>query len=167
LLNVALQDIQAGDGLCLLDPHGDLIKEVLDRIPRHRVKDVILFDPADIERPFGLNPFDCTEDERNNPKVVDRICSEVVLTLKKLFEDSWGPRLEDLLRNSILTLMASPNASLLDMLLLLTDENVRSSTSRVSQTRSSRDIGLRLSRNEEARSKPSTFLRRSIRSAGS
>jgi hypothetical protein len=125
LLNVALQDIAAGDGLCLLDPHGDLVKEVLDRIPRHRVNDVILFDPADIDHPFGLNPFDCAEDQRNNPKVVDRICSEVVLTLKKLFQDSWGPRLEDLLRNSILTLMASPDTSLLDMLLLLTDENAR------------------------------------------
>jgi hypothetical protein len=125
LLNIALQDIQAGDGLCLLDPHGDLIKDVLDRIPPHRANDVILFDPADIDHPFGLNPFDCPPDQRDNPKVVDRICSEVVLTLKKLFEDSWGPRLEDLLRNSILTLMASPDASLLDMLLLLTDENAR------------------------------------------
>ena len=94
---------------------------------------MILFDPADTDHPFGLNPFDCPEDQRNNPKVVDRICSEVVLTLKKLFEDSWGPRLEDLLRNSILTLMASPDCSLLDMLLLLTDENARRQyTSRVS-----------------------------------
>jgi hypothetical protein len=125
LLNVALQDIAVGDGLCLLDPHGDLVKEVLDRVPPHRAEDVILFDPADIDHPFGLNPFDCPPDQRDNPKVVDRICSEVVLTLKKLFEDSWGPRLEDLLRNSILTLMASPDASLLDMLLLLTDEGAR------------------------------------------
>jgi hypothetical protein len=125
LLNVALADIGAGDGLCLLDPHGDLVKDLLDRIPSRRLDDIILFDPADIDHPFGLNPFDCPEDQRNNPKVVDRICSEVVLTLKKLFEDSWGPRLEDLLRNSILTLMASPGTSPLDMLLLLTDQNAR------------------------------------------
>jgi hypothetical protein len=125
LLNVALQDIAAGDGLCLLDPHGDLVKEVLERIPENRIDDVILFDPADVENPFGLNPFDCPPDQRDNPKVVDRICSEVVLTLKKLFQDSWGPRLEDLLRNSILTLMATPNSSLLDMLLMLTDEKTR------------------------------------------
>lgn len=125
MLNVALSDIAAGDGLCLLDPHGDLVKDVLERIPRDRLNDVILFDPADVDHPFGLNPFDCADEERSNPKVVDRICSEVVLTLKKLFEDSWGPRLEDLLRNSILTLMATPGCSLLDVLLLLTDEHAR------------------------------------------
>jgi len=133
LLNVALSDITAGDGLCLLDPHGDLVKDVLARVPAHRVNDVILFDLSDVEHPFGLNPFDCAEEERADPRVVDRICSEVVLTLKKQFGDSWGPRLEDLLRNSVLTLMASPGCTLLDMLLLLTNENARRAfTDRVS-----------------------------------
>src|SRR3972149_8630737 len=61
LLNMALQDIAAGDGLCLLDPHGDLVKEVLARIPEGRAEDVILFDPADTDFPMGLNLFECSD----------------------------------------------------------------------------------------------------------
>ena len=123
LLSIALEDIEAGDGLCLLDPHGDLVEDVLNRVPPHRVEDVILFDPADIDRPFGLNLFECPN--RDDPKLVDRVCSEVILTFKKLFPDSWGPRMEDLLRHSVLTLMATPDCTLLDMLPLMTNEEAR------------------------------------------
>jgi len=123
LLDIALQDIQAGDGLCLMDPHGDLIEAVLGRLPAHRVDDVILFDPADIDYPFGLNMFECSD--TSNPRLVDRVCSEVVLTFKKLFEDFWGPRMEDLIRHTVLTLMATPECTMLDMLPLLTDPDRR------------------------------------------
>ena len=123
LLNIALQDITAGDGLCLLDPHGDLIEDVLERIPDHRVEDVILFNPADTDQPFGLNLLEC--EEVSNPRHVDRVCSEIVLTLKKMFFDSWGPRMEDLIRHTVLTLMATLDRTLLDMLVLLTDEAKR------------------------------------------
>ncbi len=123
LLNVALSDIAAGDGLCLLDPHGDLVDDILTRIPEHRLKDVILFDPGDIDYPLGLNIFECPN--RDDPKLVDRICSEVVLTFKKLFPDFWGPRMEDLLRHSILTLIATPDCTMLDLLPLLTDPEAR------------------------------------------
>ena len=119
LLDVALQDIEAGDGLCLMDPHGDLIDAVLQRVPRHRVDDVVLFDPSDIDFPFGLNMFECPD--VTNPRLVDRVCSEVVLTFKKLFEDFWGPRMEDLIRHTVLTLMGTPECTMLDMLPLLTD----------------------------------------------
>src|SRR3972149_11285409 len=61
LLDIALQDIAAGDGLCLMDPHGDLVEAVLQRIPERRLDDVILFDPADIDYPFGLNLFECDD----------------------------------------------------------------------------------------------------------
>lgn len=122
LLNMALSDIEAGEGLCLLDPHGDLTEDLLSRIPPKRVNDVILFDPADIEYPMGLNLFECqTED----PKQVDRVCSELVGTLRKLFWYSWGPRMEDLLRHSILTLIARPGATFLDLMWLLTDAGYR------------------------------------------
>ena len=57
LLNIALSDIEAGDGLCFLDPHGDAIEALLARIPQHRKDDVILFDPADIDYPFGAEPL--------------------------------------------------------------------------------------------------------------
>jgi hypothetical protein len=123
LLDIALQDIAAGDGLCLMDPHGDLIEAVLARVPPSRIKDVILFDPSDVEFPFGLNMFEC--DEPDNPAVVDRICSEVVLTLKKLFDDSWGPRMEDIIRHVVLTLIATPGCTMLDMLTILTDADAR------------------------------------------
>ncbi|MGB2713697.1 MAG: type IV secretion system DNA-binding domain-containing protein [Vicinamibacterales bacterium] len=123
LLNVALADIAAGDGVCLLDPHGDLVEDVLARIPEQRVDDVILFDPADIDHPFGLNLFECPDP--NDPKLVDRVCSEIVLTFKKLFPDFWGPRMEDLIRHSVLTLTATPDATMLDMLPLLTDADAR------------------------------------------
>jgi hypothetical protein len=123
LLNLALQDLEAGDGLCLLDPHGDLVDEVISRIPAHRLEDVILFDPADIDYPFGLNLFECLD--RSDPRLVDRVCSEIVLTFKKLFPDFWGPRMEDLIRHSVLTLIATPDCTLLDMLPLLTDQEAR------------------------------------------
>lgn len=123
LLNAALQDIAAGDGLCLLDPHGDLVDDILKRVPKERINDVILFDPGDIDYPLGINLVECPD--RNDPKMVDRVCSEVVLTLKKLFPDSWGPRMEDLLRHSILTLMATPDCTMLDLLPLLTDREAR------------------------------------------
>ncbi|HXG36850.1 MAG TPA: type IV secretory system conjugative DNA transfer family protein, partial [Dehalococcoidia bacterium] len=101
----------------------DLIQEVLARIPEHRVQDVILFDPADVDYPFGLNLFECKN--LNDPKLVDRVCSEIILTFKKLFPDNWGPRMEDLMRHSVLTLIATPDCTLLDMLSLLTHEEAR------------------------------------------
>ena len=122
LLNIALADIEVGDGLCLLDPHGDLTEDLLARIPRQRLDDVILFDPADIDYPMGLNLFECRIDD---PKQVDRVCSELVGTLRKLFWYSWGPRMEDLLRHSILTLIAWPGSTFLDLMWLLTDEEFR------------------------------------------
>jgi hypothetical protein len=123
LLNIALQDIQSGEGVCLMDPHGDLVDAVLRRVPRDRVDDVILFDPSDIDHPFGLNMFECQDP--SNPRLVDRICSEVVLTFKKLFSDSWGPRMEDIIRHTVLTLIATPGCTMLDMLPMLTDSSRR------------------------------------------
>lgn len=123
LLDIALQDIAAGDGLCLMDPHGDLIDAVLTRVPPSRINDVILFDPADIDYPFGLNMFECPD--VSNPRLVDRVCSEVVLTFKKLFADFWGPRMEDLIRHAVLTLMSTTECTMLDMLPLLTDADRR------------------------------------------
>jgi len=123
LLDIALQDIAQGDGLCLMDPHGDLVEAVLERVPERRIKDVILFDPADMEYPFGINMFECPD--VTNARLVDRVCSEVVLTLKKLFEDSWGPRLEDILRHAILTLIETPGCTMVDLLPLLTNADRR------------------------------------------
>lgn len=121
LQNIAYQDMTdpARPGLCVLDPHGDFIDDLLVRVPKDRLDDLILFAPGDkdqIERPLGLNLLEC---DRTDPKQVYRVSSTVVDTLRKLFAYSWGPRMEDLLRHSILTLMETPDTTLLDLLLLL------------------------------------------------
>jgi hypothetical protein len=122
LKSLILQDIAVGHGVCVLDPHGDLIEDILLCIPPRRVNDVILFDPADLEHPFGLNLFECN---RNDPRERDRVTSTLMDTLYKLFSDSWGPRMEDLLRHSIQTLLYEPETTFLDLLLLLTEPEIR------------------------------------------
>ena len=123
LLNMALSDIKAGEGLCLLDPHGDLVEDLLRRIPEKRVEDVILFDPADSDYPFGLNLFEWPD--RGDSKQMDRICAEVIGTFRKLFSYSWGPRMEDVLRHTTLTLLMNEGSTMLDMPAVMTDKGVR------------------------------------------
>jgi len=125
LKTIAYQDMQAGEGLCVLDPHGDMIDELLGIVPANREKDVILFAPGDAdqaEQPLGLNLLDC---DRSDPRQVRRVTSTVIDTLRKLFFYFWGPRMEDLLRVSILTLMEKPDTTLLDLWLLLASPNHR------------------------------------------
>lgn len=125
LQNIAYQDMIAGEGLCVLDPHGDFIDALLLRVPESRMEDVILFAPGDKEQrlqPLGLNILDC---DRNDDDQVERVVSTVVTTLQKLFFYSWGPRMEDLLRVSTLTMMEHPDTDLLDLWLLLANEKHR------------------------------------------
>jgi len=117
LMNTALSDAEHGDGLCFLDPHGDAVEALLTLMPEHRKKDVIYFNPADIDYPFGLNLFECPD--INDPRLVDLVCSEIIGTFKKLYEASWGPRLEDILRHAILAVLFNPGSTLLDLHLLL------------------------------------------------
>jgi hypothetical protein len=124
LKSAILQDILAGEGVCVLDPHGDLIEDILLHVPAERVDDVILLDPADIAYPFGLNIFACNRDD---PRERDLVTSTVMDTLYKLFYMSWGPRMEDLLRHSIQTLLYLPDSTFLELLLLLTDFERRQS----------------------------------------
>jgi len=116
LVNMILQDIRAGEGVCLLDPHGDITTDVLARVPRSRRDDVILFDPADLDYPFGLNLLDCNRDD---PRERDLITSTLIETLYKLFEYSWGPRMEDLLRHSILSLLLHDEPTTLVHLMMI------------------------------------------------
>ena len=118
--NLIASDMQAGNGLCLLDPHGELVDTVLEYIPTHRINDVILFDVADSDFPIGFNLLQAdTEEERS------LVASGVVSTFKKLFGNSWGPRLEYILRNIVLSLVDYPNATLMHILRMLTDKNFR------------------------------------------
>ncbi len=120
LANMAINDLKNDEGMCVIDPHGDLVETLLDYIPSRRINDVIYFDPADPDRTVQLNLF---EDE----SVVHRelIASGIVSVFKKLYEYSWGPRLEYILRNSLLTLLKSPNARLSDIIDMLTNKAFR------------------------------------------
>lgn len=122
LQNIVIQDMYAGEGLCVLDPHGDLIDELLGRVPRGRMDDVIVFDPIDLERPFGLNLLACNQDD---PYEVQWVISNVVSTLQRLFSFSWGPRLEHVLRNTLETIMTLEGAGLLELMLVLSSKAVR------------------------------------------
>jgi hypothetical protein len=124
LRNIILQDMlqDRQHGLCLLDPHGDLIDELLPLVPKERLEDVILFDPMDTERPFGLNLLEC---DRDDPHQVRWVVSTVMGTLQRLFSYSWGPRLEHVLRHTLLTAMALPDSTFIELLLMLTNEEFR------------------------------------------
>lgn len=120
LHNLIVDDLRAGAGLAILDPHGDLAETLLDHVPRHRTHEVIYFAPADLERPVGLNVLeDVPEDYR--PTVADG----VITAFRSIWVDSWGARLEHFLRNAILALMDSPGETLLGIPLMLTDEGFR------------------------------------------
>jgi hypothetical protein len=127
LKSLIIQDMEAKEkvGMCVLDPHGDMIDDLLYAVPKHRRGDVLLFAPGDasqFESPLGLNIFEC---DRSDSREVGRVVSTVIDTLYKLFAYSWGPRMEDLLRHSILTLMSTPDSTFLDLLLLLSSKQHR------------------------------------------
>lgn len=126
LKNIVYQDMSQDKkhGLCVLDPHGDLIDELLELVPEDRVNDVILFNPMEEEHPFGLNLLAC---DRTNPHEIRWVVSTVMGTLRRLFEFSWGPRLEHVLRHTLLTAMLLPDSTLIEVLLLLTNEKFRNS----------------------------------------
>ena len=118
--NMIISDMRAGNGLCLLDPHGELVDDLLGYIPSNRINDVILFDVGDAEYPIGFNLLQAdNEDEKN------RIASGVVSTFQKLFDNSRGPRLEYILRNVVLSVIDYPNATLMHILRVLTDKEFR------------------------------------------
>lgn len=116
LLNMAVSDIEKGKGLCIIDPHGDIAETILNYIPKERLKDVIYFNPKDLEYPIAFNPLKAV-----HPNYHHLVASGLISTFKKIWADSWGPRLEYILRFSILTLLEYPDATLLDIQPLLTD----------------------------------------------
>ncbi len=114
------QDLENGKGLCVIDPHGQLIEDVLPFIPRSRADDVIYFNPGDLERPMGLNLL-----EANTPEERDMVAMDAMNIMIKLFdEEIFGPRIQDYFRNGCLTLMESKGGgALTDMVRLFTDDD--------------------------------------------
>lgn len=120
LANMAINDLRNNEGLCFIDPHGDAIDILLDYIPASRINDVIYFNPADGERTVKINLF-----EGRNIEHRELIASGIVSIFHKLYEYSWGPRLEHFLRNALLTLLQMENAKLSNVIDLFTDKNFR------------------------------------------
>lgn len=114
------QDLREGRGLCVIDPHGSLIEDIMPFIPRERADDVVYFNPGDLERPLGLNLLEADTDEER-----DWVALEAMNIMIKLFdEEIFGPRIQDYFRNGCLTLMADPEGgALTDVVRLFTDDD--------------------------------------------
>ncbi len=114
------EDFDAGHGVCVLDPHGDLVDAVMRYVPEHRVNDVVLFDPADTEYPIAFNPLETVDEAYKMQLTI-----QFIDIFKKLFGDNWSDRLEHVLRYTTLALLDSPNTTVLSILKMLTDKNYR------------------------------------------
>jgi len=120
LENMIIDDMKKGRGLALVDPHGDLAEWVIGFIPKDRTNHTIIFDPSDKEWPIAFNMLENIDAEHR-----PLIASWLVGIFKKIFAESWGPRLEHILRNTILALLEYPNTTLISIPMMLTDDNYR------------------------------------------
>jgi type IV secretory pathway TraG/TraD family ATPase VirD4 len=121
LLNMALDDMYKGHGICVLDPHSDTVVGIVHRIPEHRKKDVVYFNATDAKALPAFNPL-----ANVLPHQQQLVASEIVATFKKIFLDAWGSKMEYILRFAVLTLLAYPGSTLLDINTLLLDKDFRS-----------------------------------------
>ena len=119
----ALSDVFYNQGYCIIDPHGDFAINNLRFVPENRIKDVVYFNPSDTEHPVAFNPL-----ELSDPSRKPNVSSEVIGVLKRMFGDSWGPRLEHILRYTLLALLDRPETTLLDISRMLTDKDFRKET---------------------------------------
>lgn len=118
--NMCVQDIRSGEGVCVIDPHGEFAEHMLANVPRERADDVIYFDPSDIERPIGLNML-----EADTPEAQDFATQEMIGIFYKLVSDPSmiGPMFEHYMRNAMLTMMSDPKepGTLVEIPRILTD----------------------------------------------
>ena len=119
----ALSDTFYNQGYCIIDPHGDFAIDNLRFVPANRIEDVVYFNPADTQYPVAFNPLELSDASRK-----PNVCSEVIGVLKRMFGDSWGPRLEHILRYTLLALLDRPETTLLDISRMLTDKEFRKET---------------------------------------
>ncbi|MBI5913514.1 type IV secretory system conjugative DNA transfer family protein [Candidatus Azambacteria bacterium] len=109
LQNMIQQDIENGEGVCFIDPHGETVEAVLAKVPKHRADDVVVFDPADLERPIGLNML---EYDPARPEQKTFIVNELISIFDKLYDlkATGGPMFEQYTRNALLLIMADPES---------------------------------------------------------
>ncbi|MEJ7860909.1 MAG: DUF87 domain-containing protein [Pyrinomonadaceae bacterium] len=120
LETLMLDDLKKGFGLALLDPHGDLVKKLYKKALFYRQSDLLYFDASNVNQPFGFNPL-----ANVSPDKRPLAASGILQVFKHLWQDSWGPRLEHILRNCLLALLDYPDATLADILTLLSDKQFR------------------------------------------
>ncbi len=124
MATMAVQDIIAGKGVCVVDPHGELVEEIIQYIPKNRFEDVVIFDPSDIDRPIGLNML-----EANTPFEMDKAAQEMINIFYKLLPDPAmaGPMFEHYMRNALLALMADMDdpGTLVELARIFTDDDFR------------------------------------------
>ncbi|MEW6610689.1 MAG: type IV secretion system DNA-binding domain-containing protein [Patescibacteria group bacterium] len=120
LENMIIQDIRAGRGVGVVDPHGDLAEKILDYIPSHRINDVIYFNPADIDYPIAFNIL-----ENVDPRYKHLVASGLMGVFTKIWANVWSARMEYILNNCILALLDSPGNTLLGINRILVDKEYR------------------------------------------
>lgn len=120
LENMIVDDIRAGHGVAVVDPHGDLAEKIIEFIPEERIKDVVYFNPSDINFPIAFNVVEQVE-----PHLRHLVASGLIGVFQKLWADSWGPRLEYILRNAILAILDFPGSTILGVVRMLSDKNYR------------------------------------------
>lgn len=122
LETMALQDLDRGNGFALIDPHGDLVERIADRIPPKRLLDVIYLDAADPSQPYGYNPLRRVRQDR-----IALAASGLIETFQKMWPEAWGVRMEHILRNVLMALLEQPAANLHDVLRIVSDTKYRKS----------------------------------------
>jgi CxxC-x17-CxxC domain-containing protein len=124
--NMVIQDIQNGRGVALVDPHGDPAENVINYIPNNRVNDIVNFDPSDTEFPVAFNVLETVDPSSPGfDQEKSLVSSGLIGVFKKIWADSWGPRLEYILRNTILALLDSPGNTLLGIPRIYVDKKFR------------------------------------------
>jgi type IV secretory pathway TraG/TraD family ATPase VirD4 len=119
---MALQDLQRGRGFALVDPHGDLVERIADRIPPERLLDVVYLDAADPTQPYGYNPLRHVRQDR-----IALAASGMMEVFAKMWPEAWGVRMEHILRNVLMALLEQPSATLHDVLRIISDTKFRKS----------------------------------------
>ncbi|MBI2278561.1 MAG: type IV secretion system DNA-binding domain-containing protein [Candidatus Brennerbacteria bacterium] len=120
LHNLIVQDIANGEGVCVVDPHGELVESILTKIPKERVADVVYFNPADSEYPMGFNVL-----ELPDPKYKHLVASGLMGIFTKIWAGTWSARMEYILNNAVLALLDTPSSTLLGVSRILVDKEYR------------------------------------------
>src|SRR5262249_41047550 len=120
LENMALQDLELGNGFALIDPHGELVDRIASRVPKSRQSDVVYLDASDPSQPYGYNPLRHVREDR-----IALAASGFLEVFKKMWPEAWGVRMEHILRNILMALLEQPNSTMHDIVRVITDQKFR------------------------------------------